>query len=486
MTPFARADAGRTVGRTRFTPLARVAAGVCLAGLCGGSALLADNNWPQWRGPQGTGAVAEASPPTQWSETQNLKWKVPLPGEGSGTPIIWGDKIFIQTAISAGKSPGEGAGQSPAAQQAPPRQPGQPGVPGGRPSPGQRPGGRPGGGFGGGAAPTTAYKFDVLCLDRATGKTLWQKTVAQTVPHEGHHRDHSFASYSPVTDGKVLISFFGSRGLHCLDLDGNVKWSKDLGKMQTRNGFGEGSSPALHGNTVVVVWDHEGKDDFVAAFDRETGKELWRTPRSEDTGWSTPLIVEHEGRAQVITSGANKVRSYDLETGKQIWEVGPLTTNVIPAPVAGDGMVYVMSGFRGAQLFAIKLGKTGDLAGTDAIVWEHKKGTPYVPSPLLYQGRLYFFSGNNAILSVFDAKTGKPIIDTARLEEMQNVYASPVGAGDHVYLTARNGVTQVIKAGGEKLEVVATNKLDERIDASPAVVGKQIFLRGEKSLYCIE
>lgn len=461
-----------------------------------GGLALAEANWPQWRGPQATGAVAEASPPTTWGEGKNVKWKVPLPGAGSATPIIWGDKIFINTAVGTGQAGQAGpveVGPSPdgvpAAQVPPPdRRPGGPGGPPGGPG-GRRPGGRPGGpggGFGGGAAPTTAFKFDVLCLDRATGKTLWQKTVAETVPHEGHHKDHGFASFSPITDGKVVIAYFGSRGLHCLDLDGNVKWSKQLGKMQTRNGFGEGGAPALHGDTVVVQWDHEGEDDFIAAFDKNTGKELWRTPRAEATGWATPLIVEHEGKAQVIASGTNKVRSYDLATGKQIWEVGPLTTNVIPTPVYADGVVYVMSGFRGAQLFAIKLGKTGDLTGTDAIVWEHKKSTPYVPSPLLYKDRLYFFSGNNAILSVFDAKTGKPIVDSERLEEMQNVYASPVGAGEHVYLVARNGVTQVIKATGDKLEVVATNKLDEGIDASPAVVGKQLFLRGTKSLYCIE
>ena len=470
----------------RLLSPAAVVGGV-LAIPCG--LLLADGNWPQWRGPQATGAVAEASPPTTWGEGKNVKWKVALPGSGSSTPIVWDNKLFVLTAISTGKAgqpvagANAGAPPQPAGDQPPPPRPGPGGPPGRRPG-GGRPGGPGGGGFGGGAAPTQAYQFAVLCLDRSSGKTLWQKNVAEVVPHEGHHRDHGFASYSPVTDGKVLIAYFGSRGLHCLDLDGNIKWSKDLGKMQTRNGFGEGGSPALYGNTIVVQWDHEGQDDFIAAFDKETGKELWRTPRSEDTGWSTPLIVEHEGKPQVITANTTKVISYDLATGKQIWEVGPLTANVIPAPVYANGMLYVMSGFRGAQCFAIKLGKTGNLAGTDAIVWQHKKGTPYVPSPLLYRDRLYFFSGNNAVLSALDAKTGKPIIDSERLDEMQNIYSSPVGAGDYVYLIARNGVAQVIKTS-DKLEVVATNRLDEGIDASPAVVGKQMYLRGTKSLYCI-
>ncbi|QOV92017.1 PQQ-binding-like beta-propeller repeat protein [Humisphaera borealis] len=477
----------------RLCSSAAIAGGV-LAIPCG-FLLAADGNWPQWRGPQATGAVAEASPPTTWGEGKNVKWKVALPGEGSSTPIVWDNKLFLLAAVSTGKAGQPVAGAGPAAQpageQPPPRPAPGPGGPGG--PPGRRPGGRPGGfggpggggGFGGGAAPTQAYQFAVLCLDRVTGKTLWQKNVAEVVPHEGHHRDNNFASYSPVTDGKVLIAFFGSRGLHCLDLDGNIKWSKELGKMQTRNSFGEGGSPALYGNTVVVQWDHEGQDDFIAAFDKDTGKELWRAPRNEATGWSTPLIVEHEGKPQVITANTSKVISYDLATGKQIWEVGPLTANVIPSPVYANGMLYVMSGFRGAECFAIKLGKTGNLTGTDAIVWQHRKGTPYVPSPLLYRDRLYFFSGNNAVLSALDAKTGKPLIDSERLEEMQNVYASPVGAGDYVYLTARNGVTQVIKATSDKLEVVATNRLEEGIDASPAVVGKTMYLRGTKSLYCI-
>lgn len=438
----------------------------------------APQNWAQWRGPLGTGAAPDAKPPVKWGDSQNIKWKVKVPGVGSSTPIIWGDKVFIQTAIDTGKA-AAGSADQPAPQPRPEPRPGPgPGRPGGR-----RPGG--GGGFGGGSAPTTSHQFALLCLDRNTGKTLWQKTLREEKPHEGHHRDHGFASHSPVTDGQVIVSFFGSRGLHCLDMDGNVKWSKDLGKQQTRAGFGEGSSPALHGNTIVVLWDHEGAD-FIAAFDKETGKELWRQQRNEQTTWTTPVIVEHEGKPQVIAAATNKVRSYDLATGKQLWEVGPLTDNVIPTPVYADGVLYAMSGFRGAALFAVKLGGSGDIAGSDAVVWKASKGTPYVPSPLLYQGRLYFFSGNNALLSVLDAASGKTIVETARLEEMQNVYASPVAADGRIYLTARNGVVQVIKAGGDKVEVLATNTLNDRLDASPAIVGKQLFLRGQEHVYCIE
>jgi outer membrane protein assembly factor BamB len=457
--------------------------------LAGGSLLAAEAGWPQWRGPAGTGAApADAKPPVEWSDTKNIKWKAQLPGEGSGTPIIWGDKIFLQVAVSTGKA-AEGAIASPG--DAPPApQPGglQPGGPRRRPGgPGGRPGGF-GGGPGGGmstGAPNVAYQFAVVCLDRATGKKLWQTTVKEEKPHEGHHRDHGFSSHSGVTDGKVLVGWFGSRGLHCLDLDGKLKWSKDLGKQQTRAGFGEGNAPALHGNTVLVQWDHEG-DDFIAAFDKETGKELWRQTREEATSWSTPLIVEHDGKPQVITAATTKIRSYDLATGAVVWELGGLTANVIPTPVAADGMVYITSGFRGAALFAIRLGRTGNLAGTDAVVWEVKKSTPYVPSPLLAGGRIYVFSGNNAILSVYDAKTGKPVLDTQRVDGLQTIYSSPVAAAGHVYITDRNGQTQVIKADGDKLDVVATNQLpDAPFNASAAVVGNELYLRGKTTLYCI-
>jgi outer membrane protein assembly factor BamB len=211
---------------------------------------------------------------------------------------------------------------------------------------------------------------------------------------------------------------------------------------------------------------------------------LWKQPRDERTSWATPLIVEHQGKTQVITAATRKIRSYDLATGKLIWECGGLTANVIPTPVAGDGMVYPISGFRGNALLAIRLGQTGDLTDTEAIAWKYNKSTPYVPSPLLYGDKLYFFSNNNGILSCFDAKSGRPLIEAERLEALPGVYASPVGAGGRVYLAGRNGTTLVIK-NSDKLEILATNKLDEKFDASPAAVGQELFLRGHQFLYCI-
>jgi outer membrane protein assembly factor BamB len=441
-----------------------------------------DQNWPAWRGPLHNGVSPNGDPPIEWSETKNVKWKVKVPGRGTSTPIVWENQIFLHSAIPTGKKieppaakPETGGPAAGALAQAPD---------GGADRPQRRQRGPGGGGGMRSQQPTEVMKFDVISFDRKTGSVLWQKTLREELPHEGHQPDNSFASYSPVTDGQHIISYFGSRGLHCLDLKGNIKWQKDLGKMQTKNSFGEGSSPALYQNTVVVLWDHEGAD-FIAAFDKNSGKELWREQRDEDTTWSTPLIVPVNGKPQVVVSATRKIRSYDLATGKQIWECAGMTANAIPSPVMADGVLYATSGFRGSALFAIKLaGASGDIADSPSILWKHSKSTPYVPSPLLYEDKLYFFAGNNAMLSCFDAKTGKPLIDAERIDDLQGVYASPTGASGRVYLVGRNGAAKVIKNSG-KVEVLASNKLDDRLDASPAIAGKELFLRGHEHLYCL-
>lgn len=332
--------------------------------------------------------------------------------------------------------------------------------------------------------PTEAYKFNILAFDRRTGKEVWKRTLREEIPHEGSHGDGSLAAASPVTDGEHLISYFGSRGLYCLTMDGEVVWEKDLGDMRTRNGFGEGSSPALHGDTVVVNWDHEG-ESFIVALDKKTGKEKWRRERDEVTSWSTPLIVEDGGRLQVVVSASKRVRSYDLASGEIIWECGGLGLNCTPTPVAGHGLVFAMSGYRDAALLAIRYGgASGDLTGSGSVAWQLEGGTSYVPSPLLYQDTFYFLKKNAGVLSCYDPKTGKPHYAQQRLEEISGVYASPVGAGDRVYIAGRNGATYVLKRG-PKFEVLAINKLDEEFTASPAIVGQELYLRGREHLYCI-
>jgi outer membrane protein assembly factor BamB len=328
-----------------------------------------------------------------------------------------------------------------------------------------------------------AQRFTVMALDRETGRVRWQQTAREKVPHEGYHRDHGYASGSPVTDGQHLVAYFGSNGLFCYDLTGRLLWQKDLGLQKTRYGYGEGTSPALHGYTVVILCDHEG-DDFVVALDVRDGKELWRQKRDEPTGWSTPLIIEHQGRYQVVVNATKKVRSYDLTTGELLWECGGQTVNAIPSPVAGQGLVFVTSGYSGSALYAIRPGGRGDLVGTSAIAWFRRKHTPYVPSPLLYDNLLYVPSLNNAVVSILEASTGKPLVEAQRLEGLKGLYASPVGADDRVYLVGRDGGAVVLRKASQ-LEVLARNRLEDGFDASPAIVGDQMFLRGRRSLYCL-
>jgi outer membrane protein assembly factor BamB len=405
----------------------------------------ADLFWPQWRGPLCTGEAPGADPPVTWSETTNVKWKTMIPGEGDSTPIVWGSRVFLLAALPTGSNVA-----APAAPE----------------------------------APTEIYDFDVLCLDRDTGKILWKKTARREAPHEGHQENNTFASASPVTDGKSLMAFFGSRGLHCYDFDGTLKWEKDFGKMKTKMGFGEGGSPGIWGDKIVVDWDQEG-DCFIAALDTDSGRELWRTPRDEGTGWSTPLIIEYGGQRQVIVNATKKVRSYDLATGKELWSCSGQTMNAIPSPVTAGGVVYLTSGFRGSALQAVRLGRQGDLTGTDAIIWSHTRNTPYVPSPLLTDNLLYVISGNDAIISCFDTGSGQAYFEHERLEGIHGVYASPVSARDRVYILGREGACVVLKKG-PKPEVLAVNKVsDDHSDASLALAGKDLFLRTGHSLYCL-
>ena len=392
-------------------------------------------NWPAWRGPLATGVALFGDPPTKWSENENVRWKIAIPGKGNSSPIVWGSTIFITTAVEADSS-------------------------------------------------EKTLRFEILAINRRDGRIIWQKTCRKEVPHEGTHHDGSFASNSPVTDGEHVFAYFGSRGLYCFDMQGKLKWEKDLGDMNVKRGFGEGSSPVLHRNTIVVNWDHEG-DSFIVGFDKRTGKEIWKTSRDEGTSWSTPLIVEHEDKPQVVVSATNRTRSYDLASGKLLWECSGMTANTIPSPVATDGVVYVTSGFRGSSMQASHLAQAhGDISGSAAIVWALDRDTPYVPSPLLYENAIYFLKTNSGILTCVNAKTGETHYGPQRLEGISNIYASPVGVNGRIYLVGRDGTVLIIKHGPQ-FEVLAQNSLDDGFDASPAIVDRELYLRGRKYLYCI-
>lgn len=427
--------------------------------------------WPHWRGP-GRNGMARGGAPTEWSDDKNIKWKTEIPGRGHSTPIVWGDRIFLTTAVQTGAAPPAGPSQEPQADPQPDR-----------PQEGSR--GRRGGFRGADAGPQPEHRFVVLCIDKKNGRIIWEKTATVASPHEGYHRTYgSFASQSPVTDGTNVYVSFGSRGIYCYDFNGKLVWQKDLGvKMRMRLQFGEGSAPSLQGDKLVINYDHEG-DSFLVSLDKRTGKEIWRTPRQEMSNWSSPLVVQHRGRRQVVVSATQKVRSYDFDTGRLIWECAGLGLNTIPMPVQNDDAVLVMSGFRNPRLMAIRLGREGDLTDSNAILWSATRGLSYTPSPVLHEKRLYVLT-DQGMLSCFDAATGQPFYQQARLPNADSFKASPVGANGNLYLASESGIVTIVKMG-EKFEVVATNTLTDQVFiASPVIAEGELFLRSRNRLYCI-
>lgn len=408
--------------------------------------------WPAWRGPLANGTAPEAHPPIHWDATTNVRWKAPLEGRGSATPIVWGDRVFVLSAAATDKP-----GEPPELKSALDKRT---------------------------QAPSVVYEFIVTCLDRNTGAVLWRKIAAEKVPHEGHHQTHSYAAGSPATDGTSLVASFGSFGVFCYDLDGHLKWKRELGLIQSRLGWGEAVTPVIHGDSVVLNWDGEA-DSSLVCLDIRSGEIRWRTPRNERSSWNTPSIVTHGGTTQVVVNATSRIRGYDLASGQELWQCGGMTVNAIPSVVASGNVVYAMSGYQGSAARAIRIDGRGDLTNSDRVVWKHNRGTPYVPSPLLLDGRLWFTQANGNMLTVLDAATGKPVMDRERLPGVTSFYASPAAAAGRVYFVDRSGTTLVLKAG-DRLDVLATNKLDDPVDASPVLAGKQLFLRGTKFIYCIE
>ena len=398
-------------------------------------------DWASWRGPIGSGE-AFGSPPIEWGETKNIKWKTAIPGLGCSTPIAWKDRIYLTTAVAADAGDGDKAERG-------------------------------------------ALDFRVLCIRRSDGEVVWSKSVIKTVPHESVHATASQASNSPVTDGQRIYAHFGSRGIYCLDMSGKVVWSKQLGKMTIKHKFGEGSSPALAGDVLIVNWDHDGGSSFICALNKKSGKQIWRKEREEGATWATPAITKVRGKTIAIVPASGKSCAYNVKNGKVIWSVSGLSSNVIPSPIVSEDVTYLMSGYKGTVLQAIKLmGAKGDLDDSKNILWTHKRQTSYVPSALLYGGYIYFLRNTNAVLSCLDIRTGSPAYEGQRIAGLRTIYASPVAANEHVYLLSRQGVAKVIKAGGT-YEEVASNRLDDQFDASPIIIGDELYLRGHRSLYCI-
>jgi len=415
-----------------------------------------ENNWAQWRGPYDNGIAPAGNPPVEWSETSNIKWKSEIPGIGHATPIIWENQIILLTAIQTDQrvqADTNGSEQEEADWMNP-------------------------------KSTDYIHKFAVILVDRTNGEILWQTVVREELPYSHTHEFGSWASNSPVTDGEHIYAYFGSHGLYCLNFHGEILWERDLGRMEKVMSFGEGSSPCLYKDKLIVLRDHQGQS-MLHALDKSNGEILWEVERDEVSSWSTPTVVEFMGSPQLITSATNKIRSYNIENGELLWECGGLTRNVIPNPLYYDGMVYLISGFRGNALLAIDLSRaSGDITNSDAIVWKYDKNCSYTPNPILMDGLLYFLKTNNGYLSCLDSKDGTEYYTSVKLEGIKNIFTSPVGVKDRIYIAGTNGSFSVVKTG-KTFELLSENTLDDRFFASPVILGNDLFLRGDKALYCI-
>ncbi len=424
-----------------------------------GASAAAGANWPQWRGPEGSGISAERNLPDYWAENKNVRWKTPLPGKGHSSPIVWGKRVFVTTAIEGPVVPGaKAATHNMGGQEW--KHPDSVGA-------------------------DRKHTFKVIALDRDTGRVVWEQTAWEGTPYDDRHRKSSYAASTPATDGQRVYAFFGAEGLYAYDYSGKLAWKADLGKLGTV-GMGTGTSPVLFQNLVIVQADEEdGKNSSIVALDKKTGKQVWRTPRKVQVSWATPLLVNTGKRVELIASGTESVVSYDPATGKELWRSKGVESNAIPSPVATSGrdMVIVSAGFPAKIAYAIRLGAAGELKEAD-IAWKYAKGTAYVPSPILYGDYLYLLT-DKGVMTCLDARTGEVKYEGGRVPVPATFTASPVAFDGKILLTSEDGDTFVIKAG-PKHEVLRTNSLGEPVYASPAVAGGKIFIRAEKHLYAIE
>jgi len=417
----------------------------------------AAGNWPQWRGPDGSGISTEKNLPAQWSTTRNIKWKTPIDGRGHSSPIVWDNKIFVTTAIEGevvegAKAPKHMMGDKEFVH------PDSIGA-------------------------NKKHTFKVIALNRDTGKILWQAVAFEGTPYDDRHRKSSYAASTPATDGKLVYAFFGSEGIYAYDFNGKLAWKADLGKMGTV-GMGTGTSPILFENLVIVQCDEEnGTASYIVALDKKTGKEVWKTPRKVQVSWSTPLLVKTAKRAELIASGTESIVSYDPATGKELWTHKGVESNAIPSPVANSEFVYLVAGFPAKIAMAIRLGSSGDLTGTPNVPWKYAKGTAYVPSPILYGDYLYLTT-DRGILTCIDAKTGEVKYEGGRIPIPATFTASPVAFDGKILMTSEDGDTFIVKAG-PKHEIIGTNSVGEPVYASPAMADGRIYIRGEKNLYAI-
>ncbi len=427
-------------------------------------AVLSAQNWPSFRGPSASG-VAEGKEPTaiKWNAAtgENILWKTPLAGVAVSSPIVWGDRVFVSTAVSSDPSSGIRTGLY------------------GDVEP---------------AKDVSKHLWKLVALDRRTGKVLWERVAHEGIPKTKRHPKSSQATATPVTDGRHVIVSFGSEGLYAYDIDGKLLWTKDLGVLNAGwfydpdYEWGVGSSPIIWKNLVIVQCDIQ-KNSFIAAFDVTTGQPAWRTAREEIPSWSTPAIFEHDGRAELVTQATTFIRGYNPESGKELWRLGGNSEITIPTPIVGPGVIIVTNGYRGVQpIFAIKPGATGDITlkgdatTNEFIAWSTNRGGPYIPTPVIY-GDLLYVLAVNGVLAAYDVKTGQRVYQE-RVAGGGSFSASPVAADGKLYLTGEDGDVFVVRAG-PKYELLATNSMGQVIMATPAIANGVIFIRGLKDVVAI-
>lgn len=496
----------------------------CIALLVGLDAVRA-GDWPQFRGPAGSGLAGSEPTPIEWAADKNIAWKVKIPGYGWSSPIVLGDKLIVTTAVTdnqqkpggypGGGRPGGGppGGQSKDGQDK--------GKASGQDKGGQAKGGQgrgPGGGRGMRGPPDKLYRYEIHCLDRNSGKEIWKTTALEAKPRIPTQQSNTYASETPITDGERIYAYFGMTGLYCLDLNGKELWKVDLGAYPMQMGWGTGSSPVLADGRLFIQCDNEEKS-FLVAIDAKTGKEIWREPRDEKTTWGSPYIWKNKQRTELVTSGTRKIRSYDPATGKLLWEIGNVGGQCNTTPIGNEELLFVGNGGRGGggpggpggggppgggggrqggmggggggTLFAVKPGASGDITlkegekENDGIAWSAARSAPPMASALLYDGFIYVLEQRAGQISCIDAKTGKPAYTRERLGQARGFTSSPVGADGKVYCLDDSGQTFVVKAG-PKFELLGQNPLNEMSWSSPAVANGVVYLRTVDHLYCIK
>ncbi len=420
----------------------------------------AADNWAQFRGPGATGVSAASGLPDTWNAEDGVAWRIPIPGRGWSSPIVWGNRIFVTTAIKEGGEP----------------EPVKKGLYFG----GNRP------------APKDVYRYAVCSLDLGSGKILWQKEVHRGIPQHGYHVKGSLASETAVTDGERVYAYIGNVGLFCFDFEGGLLWSKRWESVETRFGWGTAASPVLHGDRVYVVNDNE-KQSFLVALDKKTGEQIWRVDREEGSNWATPFVWKNEKRTEIVTPGTGRIRSYGLD-GELLWELAGMSSITIPTPFAGHGLLYVTSGYVRDQrrpLFAIRPGAAGDISlkedqtENEHIAWCQKQAGPYNPSPILCGDYVYVLY-DMGLIACYDAKTGEEVYSKRRIGDgARGFTSSPWAYDDKLFCLSEDGDTFVIRAG-LKFELLGKNSLGELCMATPAIVRDGLIVRTESHLLRIK